>query len=631
MAQLDEPLVQPIIDSRQKNSELPEEKFFYFYQNYHDPNIHSLASSTNKADFRSDLALQISKDPQRSFELQSYKYSFDFGLFLRILLAQIMLLFLGPIVMILNLIFQRNVINNAIPLNQFDKYGFVAYVLVPIIILYEILSGSYGHLQFLTSFETIIFLTILQAFHVAHATGQFSDWFRSVRLDADSIRYSPLYLYYMGEKERKIKLNESLEEEGDNSSDVTELVRQTSLALNIDFSILHYKHLQGTKIGKLDMIPTTELPFEFTKHNIVTKSTAPSSSLMYEYVEAEKAFFAHKYLEGESRLDKDKSYGDTYELALNLAKNCGDMNYYSFLLFVLLYPLLPSAFDATNKSTTWYGILGWYFLCLIPIVFLGLIIFQGLSEIQTTNTLMKILSKKIALERQTAHNIDKLEPTFDIFDYATLRSWAALRKIFIHLYDRDIRTMSLSISLVISFQAIGMLVIIFLYLGVIQPDGHNHTHFYVVFGLESSIYLVLLLLLTLKGAELNGYFSSHRELLRANKDVVVTVGRLYPTLIGNDPVVPATYIYAEGFKRLYREFREDYSPEVMSQKIDMLANTYDSMIEDLEYEEEFRPFRLLGITANNGFITAQVIALVALVVAVIPNLVEVLKKAIHSN
>ena len=343
MDQLNKLLISPIKGNTETDSQVPKEDPFYFYQSYYNPSIFSLKNPTDKTGSRSDLAIQISKNPQKSFELQSYKYSFDVGLFLRILLAQILLLFLGPIVLVLNLLFKRNVIRNAIPLNQFDKYGFVAYVLVPIIILYEVLSGSYGHLQFLTSFETIVFLTILQAFHVAHATGQFSDWFRTVKLDADSIRYSPLYLYYMGEKVKN-KLNESLEEIVDNSSDVTELVRQTSLALNIDFSILHYKHLQGTKINRQDTIPAAELPFEFTKHNIVAKSTAPSSSLMYEYVEAEKAFFAHKYLKGESRLDEDVSYGDTYQLALDLAKNCGDMNYYSFLLFVLLYPLLALCF-----------------------------------------------------------------------------------------------------------------------------------------------------------------------------------------------------------------------------------------------------------------------------------------------
>ena len=214
----------------------------------------------------------------------------------------------------------------------------------------------------------------------------------------------------------------------------------------------------------------------------------------------------------------------------------------------------------------------------------------------------------------------------------TLKTWINLRKIIINTYNRELSTVTWSISVIMAFQAIGVICIIFTKLGIIRfIKFEDYIPYYIAFGIECSVYLIVLLIFTLKSAALNGYFVSHRTLLRANREVVVMLFRLYPSLVGENPMLPSTYIYTEGFDRLKREFGEQYSQEDMKTRLDVLTDTFDSMIDELDHEENFNPFKLLGFAVTSNVVKGQITALVSLGIAFVPNLISMLQEQLSGS
>ena len=614
------PLFQPIpIDDKVvTRKSLPSRtELITFFQSYATARVHSIKRGIGRPSQVVGQP-QIQANSKEYCEIQPQKSSFNFGLFLKVFILQIMMFIFGPAILLLNFCFKRAIIHNIISLTYFNDGGLIFFVLMPVLNWYVILRYQENRMQFLAVLQSMIFVFLVHSFHVAQVNKEIAKRFSTIRFqikDLHQCRFFPI-----------IDDEDSLDNEN------SRIFRETTLRLNMDISLLRYKFLQQVKIPRSaedekDRLEASEVAnYEMTEHNIFYKAQTSEADFLKEYAKVERDLFRLKYLAGNSRFDQDEYYNKVYSNSFLEEKGLGSTGVACFLLLLFTYPISSLVYDATETNAKWWGLAGWNFLCLVPMVCLGFTFIEGINKLVVTENLLRKLSKKIAIERQTPQYIDKPIVTYDIFDYMTLKSWIALRKIIMNAHDRKLTTVSWSLSVIIGFQAIGCIFIAFIYLKIITfINFDDYISYYIIFGIQCSVYLVVLLILTLKSANLNGLFSTHRTLLRANKEVVVSLFRLYPSLVGKDPLVPATYIYAESFRRLYSEFGEDYSKEEMDDKLEILVETYDSMIEELEHDEEYDPFTLLGIAITPNVVKGQITALVSLGIAFVPNLISMLQ------
>ena len=627
----EQPLFQPLpnedADIVPKKTLPSRNELIHFFQNYTPSRAHSLKKSTKHSASANEDPHPTAKDSGKYCEVQPHVYRFNFVLFLKVFLIQVLLYFFGPVIMVLNLCCKRPLIHNVICLSptRFGKWAF--YFLMPILNWYVIWRQQEDRMQILSVLQSMIFVFLAMSFHAAQINDEIAKRLTTTCFEKEDLSRYRFFSTIQVDNNEEFRVQKRI-------------IREVSSRLNIDLSLLRYKYLQHINAYKdvkaVDdhlALANNMSEYETTQFNIFRTAEIADSDFLTEYNKFEEDMSKLKYLTVKTRVDDQPAYFHPRYFAFFIdEEGLSDVAFLPITLFFLFYPLVALVYDAIMTSARWWGLTGWYFVSLIPVLCIGIILFDGLEKLFITGNLMKKLSEKLTVERPKSQLDEKLTESFDIFDYMTLKSWISLRKIAINAYNRELSTVTWSISVIMTFQAIGAIFIVFTKLGIFHfIKFEDYIPYYIAFGIECSVYLIVLLVFTLKSAALNGYFSKHRTLLRANKEVVTTIFRLYPSLVGENPMLPSTYIHNEAFKRLYREFGNDYSQEEMNARFNMLMATFDSMIEELDYEEKYNPFKLLGFAVTPNVVKGQITALVSLGIAFVPNLISILKGSLSGS
>jgi len=391
--------------------------------------------------------------------------------------------------------------------------------------------------------------------------------------------------------------------------------------LDIDISLFYLTFFGKTPQNLLRvMINKNELSLEEDRNQITSSSKMPKSELLTAITLFEHNLFNYKYLTEPNKYDKEKAHA--YTLASDLLRRVDKSdNIFGFTKIVcsmiLSYAVVLFSFNG-NKETEWW----WFSLvpfsvqpsyyCLLYFIYKAVLLMKSKSTLmEELEQLMFTTKKNNARERPY--------PIINFLDFMSLKSWTCLRKIFMHLNNEKLKGTILAVSIILVINLLTLGVVAIYYFGL-WKSADSYKKLFIVFTLNALLYLTVLLALIYYAAKVNAQFQVHKNLIRSIKQTVTMLFKLYPDFVGENAIKPGTYIYNVGLKLLKEEFGYDLSDqtkEKMKEKERTLMENYDSILEELDYEETNHPIKILGLPITMTVVKSFAAMLISIVTPLI--------------
>jgi len=409
--------------------------------------------------------------------------------------------------------------------------------------------------------------------------------------------------------------------------EILRMVQTTISRLNIDISLFYLTFFEETPNNLLrELSKTEDLAIVKTQDKLFVNKIAQKSYLLLVISGFERRIFHYKYLTKPNKYDSQKAHA--YTLAVDLLVNIQQKTYAAFILLGCLYlSLIVCSYIFTvasivqndpymNNWVTGVKFFFWLSYANYPTFFLGYITFQAIKIMSDKYTYMEELKELISMERQRLDNgKEKSYPTLNTLDFMSLKAWTCLRKIFMHVNDEKLQGQILAITITMIIEFLTLVIVALHYFKILGPPGTDYSNYMIFYGLQAILYLSTFLILAYFAAKVNAQFKVHRNLIRANKQIAISLFRMYPDFVGENPIEPGTYIYIEGLKFLKKEFGEDFShatKKKMKEKLQILIETYDSVLEELDNEEDQNPIKILGLPITSTVVKSFATVLVSI-------------------
>jgi len=593
--------------------------FFLYHKNFYTDDYNE---RDKKALLEQPIYKHIENAKDENFiEANLYMYGFQFGVFLKVFFIDLLYaLGIGTLLLPFSkCILRWRFMNNT---SYFENQRIVQFlgVFTLIYIIYGVWSNTLWQIntQALEYFEGLLFICVTNASIAAFMNPQIPKLLSSYALKQipDTNRFHWKFLF-------------------NDKKDIEQEINSTFLRLNIDASLFyatflqqktpsiylrHYKDKEAVDISGL-LENLQGLLDDFQQNMALNKSLpiilyhtpVPASELLNKIPFFERYLFKRRYLSGENRYDETKAFG--YQIALSIANITPGGSLASSLVFILSLVnwLVCFVYDIMSHNDSeqislwmsWSAIIIWFVLNLMSRCLSAVIICQAVIILVSKLRHMQALYNMILTTRLPLFaNEESYLPVFNIFDVTSLKSWSTLRKLFMHFNEQRLESLTLALAVLMGIQISTLAVVALFYFGIFHSQNMNLLSYLTFFGTDATLFLISIFILVLYCVKVNSQYQIHRDLIRVNKGIVLNLFRLYPSLIGADAIEPGSFIYNCGFKILQEEFGPSFPVDKIDRRLQALTETYDQILQDLEYEEIHHPFKLFGIPVRQTFLSS---------------------------
>jgi len=398
-----------------------------------------------------------------------------------------------------------------------------------------------------------------------------------------------------------------------------EELKRTILRLNFDASSLFMSFLEN--VGDQFKRKIQEQPdenIEVHEDRLISSKPVNPADIIAEAVDFEDSVFNHKFLRNPSRHDKFKSHGYTY--AERIVEQFDDSYGRVYLLILFGFVLINKVgisflkldFEEVHTEGYFrrYIMTGfWMLLNAVVTLVIFIIVYEGVQLLLIRLNHVEGMKELISLSKPDPASLFRKDCSMiNIFDFESLRTWASLRMVFMNMNERRLESTSLAVSIILGLQLLIILTLGFFYFTVVDDtQKERYLHYVMFFGAESAIYIIASLLFVWIGSQVNKQYQEHIYVLKEHKTNIYTLFKLYPIMAGDDGIQPSTYIYARGVKHLRRAFGDqEVTPEALGEKLSSITDAYDTIIAELETEEQNFPLKILGVPMTDSFVTTIV-------------------------
>lgn len=224
-------------------------------------------------------------------------------------------------------------------------------------------------------------------------------------------------------------------------------------------------------------------------------------------------------------------------------------------------------------------------------------IIHGIVEYQRLLQLLSQLTNLISLAPVEKYKVVKDFPTINVFCNVSFGSWYSLNKLFRDYGKRFFNRIDIHLGIFIVYYLIMALLTVFEIYDIISPLDYLMV---IICGYEMFLMFLALLGLIWKGVVINDHYTIHRELLNTLKDLVnkfLLYGDFY---FERKDFEPEDEIFAFG-KMVLNEKLKGSGEDMKTTREDYLQKLLD--INDfvqgqLTYDEDKKPFKVLGVKAD---------------------------------
>ena len=572
---------------------------------YHDDysEVHS-AYPSMQGDFEEE-------DFQFKWKANTYKYRFNILLFLQALIINCLYLFgAGGILEVIKLMTGWKLLNNlrsGIWLLS-KNFKILIIAIFPLIIFVSIDNNWFlGSLLIQNLVKKELFIAIFLSCMIAHSNKRFPKLLSSVKLPTDDLK--SLYA--------KIESKKDIENE----------FKETIMRLKLDITCLYFKFLQD-KVGipelkrnpQYSVWESGEQMFQYESGKVAKE--VPVNSIVEQSKDFERNLFERYYFNHSNELDGTYLYG--YNLGIYYLEKA-----FSIYQPSKVYPLLIASFNLVGpywvKTAFLNGDFGeWHqqiFDALMTVLNFGFalwiiqILDQGVTNLKRRVFLMQKMGILIEFGKQRKPNTQ--EPTINIFDPMSLRTWLTLRKVFMNFDDRRMKATVASLTFILILHSFLIAAFILQSFDMYTLFGTTFQLMLAIYSPSCFIYLGFFSVFATYGYLLNREYEHHNDILRNNKTTVSTLFDMYPHFTGRNPLIPKTYIYREGLKALNNPNGEYLNPHEQEKRSEIILRTYKQISKELNIEGNKNPFCLMGIPNKEKLFLAAALSVLALVLSVV--------------
>lgn len=242
----------------------------------------------------------------------------------------------------------------------------------------------------------------------------------------------------------------------------------------------------------------------------------------------------------------------------------------------------------------------------------------GVVETGRTEALLSQLSNLLSPKRVSDYYNKKSLPTLNIFCPISYKCWLYLNQIFRSYGEKYYKRIEFNLGIFLFYNLVLSLTIFLAVFGVIDDFGSTVDIAYLIAGM---IIMFLAIFFSIyKGAVINDFYDLHRDILKANKNILSDFTSLYYVYFENPNFESDNEIYYHG-ATIYNKFFETTNLEEKKKNIlshcQNLLKINNDIIEELAFSKERRPFKIFGIAASMGLLKSLLAGLGTILAAIL--------------
>ncbi|KAM3130208.1 hypothetical protein pb186bvf_017708 [Paramecium bursaria] len=235
-------------------------------------------------------------------------------------------------------------------------------------------------------------------------------------------------------------------------------------------------------------------------------------------------------------------------------------------------------------------------LFMVSCIVIMLIAFR---DLQRKVYSMNQLSHLVSAQKVEEYSEEKLFPSLNFLCVVSLFSWQNLRKILLDYGLQYQKRQNYIISFLIVVAIAFIIIEFILFINFYNIPIEQTIAFQIQLDFDIGLILIFAIMIVFQGARINRHFKIHKELLRKNifvyQQLAMTV--YFKQGFGQEP---KNYL----FNKLKHLIESNYEKEKFTQEEFMhyskfIISSIESVYRDLEYEEGYKPFTVLGIAMTN--------------------------------
>ncbi|KAL4454340.1 hypothetical protein ABPG74_012297 [Tetrahymena malaccensis] len=215
-------------------------------------------------------------------------------------------------------------------------------------------------------------------------------------------------------------------------------------------------------------------------------------------------------------------------------------------------------------------------------------------------------------------NIDhfKIFPTINIFKISTLKAWQYVRQVCLE-YGKSY---FIRVQALFGLLFIVMLIFITLLGLTIFKIIKLEVCFIVIIISDTSFLIVIILLLCYYCCKVNESFIMHENILKGNKSIISDIHRNRHKYF-SDSMKSQNLIYNVGVQKIKQEATYFYKQDPSLYTLELLRD-YDDQIQDLQFDFQNNPIKILGIKITFGLIQSVAITLFSILVTFVASFLK---------
>jgi len=284
-----------------------------------------------------------------------------------------------------------------------------------------------------------------------------------------------------------------------------------------------------------------------------------------------------------------------------------------FIVFIRVFlPLFVQFYDNDFKFVMfWYEYIMVFCNIVIIILIYGVnltFIYAGIIDFRRKLFLMKLLHSMISPEKDKYFAFSTYFPTLNICDTKNLNSWMLLRAMCLDLGKKYTYRIFVYCSVFMAFYLTFFVFLVLSFLGILNYKLPLIV--YITGTYDITVILGIFLIMIRMGAQVNNYSEKH-------KGVFINLKRQFWDAKNHYHALMAKKLDRNPNQKVFRDLlkqmrldplrRDNYFDECMA--------LVDIISENLDYNRQTRPLKLMGLTASDELLTSIYTAIVSVIFA----------------
>ncbi|KAL4454341.1 hypothetical protein ABPG74_012298 [Tetrahymena malaccensis] len=247
-----------------------------------------------------------------------------------------------------------------------------------------------------------------------------------------------------------------------------------------------------------------------------------------------------------------------------------------------------------------------YFYCVLQLMY-------GFLDIKRKVFQQYQLAFMISPRKPRNIDVFKIYPTINIFKIETLKAWQLIRQVCLE-YGKSY---FLRVQALFGIFFIIMLILITLLgLGIFKVI-HLEVCFVVIILSDTAFLFLIILMLCYYCSQVNECFVKHQNILMQNKSIISDIYR-NKQIFFKDDYKSHSLIYNVGISKILREAKYKSKGDPITYTKELIKD-YEDQIQDVKFDAQNHPIKLLGIKITFGLIQSVVISLLSVIIAFLVN------------